>query len=656
MKKILITLLLLTSLIGLVRFNRVEASSVDDYYQDVDLSLYGEDFIDMLTPIINDGFVSYSYSQIANILKESDADPNKPGNIICFYTGQSLPSGAWNKEHVWAKSHGFPESGKDAYSDAHHLRPTANSINSSRGNSDFDEVDESSSYKSDNYGNKWTNTIFEPRDEVKGDVARIMFYMVVKYNNVDNTNLELVNTVPTSSSSGEGRFGNLSTLLKWNYEDPVSDFERHRNEVVYSYQKNRNPFIDHPEYVEHAFPNEYANQEVDETKVNNVIDLINTIPSTITLDNKALINSIKDAYAKLNYSEQALVTNYNVLKDALTTLASLEGEASKPTISGDKVVIDFANHNVANSNYASNVEFKIGDYPFLASNMGVYNKELRIGTNKKTSLPAKYNLEAGDATALEMNFEVANLSGMSLEVLSNYGTLSKWYILFKASGSETYEIISEGSGSQISASLNTPQTGSFTVVFSGSTPRVILGDYTLYMTTPNPYLDLKTEASVNFTLDDKEITAASIRFGGRFAKDLFKDASSFGVLAVESSNLAGKKFSDYYNGTSAKEYIASLASLRVLAYDATSMRASVDESGNVLADGNYYQFGLVINNVLGHEKEDITAVIYVEIAGQVYFMNETTYSLASILEATLNSGNLNTEEISLVRQAISFLQ
>ena len=142
MKKILITLLLLTSLIGLVRFNRVEASSVDDYYQDVDLSLYGEDFIDMLTPIINDDFVSYSYSQIANILKESDADPNKSGNIICFYTGQSLPSGAWNKEHVWAKSHGFPESGKDAYSDAHHLRPTANSINSSRGNSDFDEVDD----------------------------------------------------------------------------------------------------------------------------------------------------------------------------------------------------------------------------------------------------------------------------------------------------------------------------------------------------------------------------------------------------------------------------------------------------------------------------------------------------------------------------------
>ena len=176
------------------------------------------------------------------------------------------------------------------------------------------------------------------------------------------------------------------------------------------------------------------------------------------------------------------------------------------------------------------------------------------------------------------------------------------------------------------------------------------------MATPNPYLDLKTKASVNFTLDDKEITAASIRFGGRFAKDLFKDASSFGVLAVESSNLAGKKFSDYYNGTSAKEYIASLASLRVLAYDATSMRASVDESGNVLADGNYYQFGLVINNVLGHEKEDITAVIYVEIAGQVYFMNEATYSLASILEATLNSGNLNTEEISLFRQAISFLQ
>ena len=65
---------------------------------------------------------------------------------------------------------GFPSEGATPYSDAHHLRPTQNLINSYRANSDFGEVDGLANVKTDGYGNKWTNSIFEPRDEVKGDV------------------------------------------------------------------------------------------------------------------------------------------------------------------------------------------------------------------------------------------------------------------------------------------------------------------------------------------------------------------------------------------------------------------------------------------------------------------------------------------------------
>jgi hypothetical protein len=74
----------------------------------------------------------------------------------------------------------------------------------------------------------------------------MMFYMATRYEGESgDPDLELVDYTGTDGPI----FGKLSTLIEWNEEDPVDDFERNRNEVVYSYQNNRNPFIDHPEYV-----------------------------------------------------------------------------------------------------------------------------------------------------------------------------------------------------------------------------------------------------------------------------------------------------------------------------------------------------------------------------------------------------------------------
>jgi len=88
---------------------------------------------------------------------------------------------------------------------------------------------------------------WEPPDRVKGDVARMMFYMAVRYEGDNDTyDLELLNKTGTYGP----KFGKLSTLLQWHELDPVDEREQHRNEVIYSYQHNRNPFIDHPEFVE----------------------------------------------------------------------------------------------------------------------------------------------------------------------------------------------------------------------------------------------------------------------------------------------------------------------------------------------------------------------------------------------------------------------
>ena len=88
---------------------------------------------------------------------------------------------------------------------------------------------------------------------MKGDVARMLFYMAVRYEG-DNgePDLELVDEVNTYdlNEAGKGYHGKLSILLEWHKEDPVDSFEINRNNIIYNYQENRNPFIDHPEYVD----------------------------------------------------------------------------------------------------------------------------------------------------------------------------------------------------------------------------------------------------------------------------------------------------------------------------------------------------------------------------------------------------------------------
>ena len=208
-----------------------------------------------------------------DILQESDQDPNENNNMILVYTGRSQEKGyrdgsgnysqyengngtqsnSWNREHIWPKSHGFPDEDDNAYTDVHNLKPCDRSVNSSRGTKDFDFGGNQHSEASDclTDSDSW-----EPPDYVKGDIARILFYMVVRYDpGVDHENntfdLELVDY--TTPNNTEPILGKLSSLLDWHLSDPVDDFEINRNEIIFGFQENRNPFIDHPNLVNYLW-------------------------------------------------------------------------------------------------------------------------------------------------------------------------------------------------------------------------------------------------------------------------------------------------------------------------------------------------------------------------------------------------------------------
>ena len=176
-----------------------------------------------------------------------------PNAIRLFYTRRVVPAANrasgdnqsepdfWNREHVWPQSYGLR--GNAARTDLHNLVPVDRTVNSSRGNKPFDRADD---VHHECALCRVSEAAWTPAPEVRGDVARIAFYMDVRYEGLDGDGTpDLV--LDERSDARAARFGRLSTLMRWHCEDPVSDEERRRHEVVSRAQGNRNAFVDRPE-------------------------------------------------------------------------------------------------------------------------------------------------------------------------------------------------------------------------------------------------------------------------------------------------------------------------------------------------------------------------------------------------------------------------
>jgi len=244
----------------------------DVYYQNVE-SLSGELLHAELYGIIRNHTV-VSYSSVWDHLREVDEDPLNNANVILFYMqrsqsendtcgdGNECTSQSWNREHVWPKSHGdFGTSmTKVAGTDLHSLRPVDNTVNSARSDKDFGNATNShwECTECDSSTDFW-----EPSDVTKGDAARSVFYMDLRYNGFGNEpNLSLVNGT-TQPSSDDGLLGDLCTIYDWHISDPVNSYEINRNNEIFAIQGNRNPFIDNENFVQEIWGEvcEHQNQE-----------------------------------------------------------------------------------------------------------------------------------------------------------------------------------------------------------------------------------------------------------------------------------------------------------------------------------------------------------------------------------------------------------
>ena len=214
---------------------------------------------------------------------EIDQDPNNPNNIRLIYTNTSVSgvwaqgvNGTWNREHVWPKnwlnltSSQVSNTYKGPASDLFELWPADPQVNSARSNDGYGYYPATTGTYSGSTGpfgaNSFGgNTYWFPNVVDAGEVARSIFYMATRYFTPSNSsrgtdiqNLEIINGQPTTYNMGD-----LNSLLHWNYEYGVDNFERRRNAYIYGqsfgsstndlnpnyFQGNRNPYIDHPEYV-----------------------------------------------------------------------------------------------------------------------------------------------------------------------------------------------------------------------------------------------------------------------------------------------------------------------------------------------------------------------------------------------------------------------
>jgi endonuclease I len=204
-----------------------------------------------ITDVRFDGYVWDIYSN-CDFIFGVDQDGGFGGNSECEY---------YNREHSvpnsWFGGEKYP-----MYSDLFHLYPTDKYVNAQRADFPYGETGNTST----TYGNGskrgvctfpgYTGTIFEPTDEYKGDLARTYFYMVARYLDINLSQSNESQVIYTYNSTAcDLTDYAVNLFLKWHRNDPVSEKETNRNNAIYGIQRNRNPYIDYPELVEHIWGN-----------------------------------------------------------------------------------------------------------------------------------------------------------------------------------------------------------------------------------------------------------------------------------------------------------------------------------------------------------------------------------------------------------------
>lgn len=242
-------------------------AKIKDYYVAVYGLVGSEELFKRLQKVISNNHHHRGYGELYDYLAKVFVDLDK--NIIDFYSNNPNGQNPYNYDRgdkcgtyrgegdCFNREHIFPQSifGKrmPMKSDYHHIVPTDGYVNNRRGHYPFGEVgrvqwrSQNGSLLGSSERADYSGTVFEPIDKFKGDIARALFYFAVRYQKQGGNWRD--DTLNNSNYLFYKPFY-VKLLKEWHQEDPVDDFERHRNNKGFEFQKNRNPFIDHPEWVE----------------------------------------------------------------------------------------------------------------------------------------------------------------------------------------------------------------------------------------------------------------------------------------------------------------------------------------------------------------------------------------------------------------------
>jgi len=429
-------------------YDVVTSTFAEDYYAGIEnkSSQALRDALQLV--VVNSTTHGQNYGDIWLMLKEADENPANPNEVWLIYRelgldkgeqdGHSSSTDLWNREHVWAQSLGgfkngtsTTSDGKDTYfdttaddlahghADGHHLRAAHKNENSSRGNKDFSDAT--------------TTDTYSPPLSARGDVARSLLYMEIRYNA-----LTVVNGF--ASETGSHTIGDLAALLKWHTEDPVDDFEKNRNNVICEWQNNRNPFIDYPELVDYIWGDKTGQEWSAPTKEAQTItfaELVNKTYGDVAFD--------------LNASS---TSELEVSFELVSGPATLVGKTLTITGTGDVVV---------KATQAGNADYLIADA--ITRTFTVNKSEQTItfnGANSVLLSVQSLNLNATASSGLDVVYTVlegdVSLNGNILTLNS----LGKVSIESNQAGDENYNSASPVIYSFIV--VNNGQTLSFTSI------------------------------------------------------------------------------------------------------------------------------------------------------------------------------------------------
>lgn len=424
------------------------------YYQGIDPSLTGEDLVEALSTLTSTGFTTHSYSSLPSIYQYSDSSG---GGMQMVYTGTvksftagSMP-GSTNKEHVWPASwYGTGDREEGAGSpgaDAHNVWPAASDLNSKRGSCAFDELDFSSAWKckefgtydygdsSDNNSFVWSTAfnnsngqnddVMYPSEGHRGAIARILMYVATRYHNDTRYPVALHDQATTLKI---GRIGKLSTLLKWHYLEPPTEWEINRNnEVAIRWHHNRNPFIDNPEYatlIYQYLPEPDENAPTDE--VLNVIETYGNVeydePTSISVDSTELSLAVGQEYqfkVSVLPSSAKQMVGYKTSNSSIATVTS--AGLVKGISKGDTTIEIYAVDN-PDINVKINVSIKelesisISGTPYKTT---YYERDIF----EPTGLVVTGTFSDGSTTTIN-NEDCQWLDGVSGETRLSFGTTS----------------------------------------------------------------------------------------------------------------------------------------------------------------------------------------------------------------------------------------